>query len=137
MAKAKRLDKPRSMHVCQACGHVESKWLGRCPACQEWNSLVEEIGAIAAVSGSSGAADGGSPIAIGEVSENLGGPRRGSGIGELDRVLGGGLVGGSIVLLGGDPGVGKSTLLVQALAGLARHTSLVTPCMYTARLMPP
>jgi DNA repair protein RadA/Sms len=116
MAKLKAAKAARSVYCCQACGHVESKWLGRCPACQEWSTLVEEHGSGGAVRG---VADGGAPIAIADVGDQLGGPRLASGLGELDRVLGGGLVAGSIVLLGGDPGVGKSTLLVQALAGLA------------------
>ena len=119
MAKVKAL-KPRTVYTCQACGHVEPKWLGRCPTCQEWNSLVEEVGAAEPPRPSStGVADGAAPMSIAEVGESFGGPRRHSGIGELDRVLGGGLVAGSMVLLGGDPGVGKSTLLIQALAGLA------------------
>jgi DNA repair protein RadA/Sms len=118
MAKAKALKAPRSIYCCQACGHTESKWLGRCPACQEWNSLVEEIESIApARASSAGVADGQAPMPIAEVGETFGGVRTLSGIGELDRVLGGGLVAGSVVLLGGDPGVGKSTLLIQALAG--------------------
>ncbi|HEY1547482.1 MAG TPA: DNA repair protein RadA [Kofleriaceae bacterium] len=117
MAKVKAL--PRSRHVCQACGHVETKWLGRCPACQEWNSFVEEFAESAAPRPSSaGVAMGVGPQPIDRIGE-LGGVRRPAGIGELDRVLGGGFVAGSAVLLGGDPGIGKSTLLVQALAGLA------------------
>ena len=120
MAKVKALKAPRSVYCCQACGHTEAKWLGRCPACQEWNSLVEEIESIApARASAAGVADGQRPVSIAEVGEQVGGARQVSGIGELDRVLGGGLVAGSMVLLGGDPGVGKSTLLVQALAGLA------------------
>ncbi len=120
MAKAKALKAPRSVYCCQACGHTESKWLGRCPACQEWNSLVEELDSIApARASAAGVADGQAPMSIAEVGEHFAGPRRTSGIGELDRVLGGGLVAGSVVLLGGDPGVGKSTLLIQSLAGLA------------------
>ena len=121
MAKVKAL-KPRSVYACQACGHVEAKWLGRCPACQEWNSLIEETASAEPPRPSAaGVADGAAPMSIAEVPESggLGGPRRSAGIGELDRVLGGGLVAGSMVLLGGDPGVGKSTLLIQALAGLA------------------
>ncbi|HEY1555679.1 MAG TPA: DNA repair protein RadA [Kofleriaceae bacterium] len=114
----KALRAPRSVYCCQSCGHVEPKWLGRCPACHEWSSLVEELGQSGAPV--RGVADGAAPIAISEVGEDFAGARRGSGIVELDRVLGGGLVAGSVVLLGGDPGVGKSTLLVQALAGLAR-----------------
>ena len=125
MAKLKALKAPRAgvqrvLWVCAACGHTESKWLGRCPACQEWNTLVEELASAPPPRPSAaGVADGQAPVSIAAVGEHLGGARRASGIGELDRVLGGGLVAGSVVLLGGDPGVGKSTLLVQALAGLA------------------
>ncbi len=120
MAKVKALKAPRSVYVCQACGHTESKWLGRCPACQEWNSLVEELEhAEPPRPSAAGVADGGGPVSIANVSDSLGGPRRPSGIAELDRVLGGGLVAGSMILLGGDPGVGKSTLLIQSLAGLS------------------
>ena len=119
MAKVKAL-KARSVYACQACGHTEPKWLGRCPACQEWNSLVEELPTAEPPRPSAaGVADGAAPISIADVGDHVGGPRRTSGITELDRVLGGGLVAGSMVLLGGDPGVGKSTLLIQALAGLA------------------
>lgn len=120
MAKVKALKPARTIHRCQACGHVESKWLGRCPQCQEWNSLVEEVDAAGQPRNSaSGVADGHAPISILEVREINAADRRSTQIGELDRVLGGGLVAGSLVLLGGDPGVGKSTLLIQALAGLA------------------
>ncbi len=113
--------KLRSIHRCQACGHVESKWQGRCPACQEWNSLVEEMDAGGnARTSASGIADGHAPISIVDVREISAADRQSTQIGELDRVLGGGLVAGSLVLLGGDPGVGKSTLLIQALAGLAQ-----------------
>jgi DNA repair protein RadA/Sms len=119
MAKVKAL-KPRSVYCCQACGHTEGKWLGRCPTCQEWNSLVEEIEhATPPRPSATGVADGGAPISLADVGDTVGGVRVQSGIGELDRVLGGGLVAGSMVLLGGDPGVGKSTLLIQALAGFA------------------
>ena len=120
MAKLKAV-KPRSVYRCSACGHVESKWLGRCPACQEWSSLVEELEqADAPRPSAKGVSDGNAPIAINDVGEISAKDRRATLIGELDRVLGGGLVAGSMVLLGGDPGVGKSTLLIQALAGLAR-----------------
>jgi DNA repair protein RadA/Sms len=88
--------------------------------CQEWSSLVEEIERAAPPRPSAaGAADGRAPVAITEAAEISAGDRLTSGIGELDRVLGGGMVAGCLVLLGGDPGVGKSTLLIQALAGLA------------------
>lgn len=120
MGKVKALKPARTIHRCQACGHVESKWLGKCPACQEWNSLVEEVDAAGQPRNSaSGVADGFAPVSILEVREINAADRRSTRIGELDRVLGGGLVAGSLVLLGGDPGVGKSTLLIQALAGLA------------------
>ncbi|HVK89293.1 MAG TPA: DNA repair protein RadA [Kofleriaceae bacterium] len=121
MAKVKALKATRSIYRCGGCGHVESRWLGRCPACQEWNSLVEEVDAAGHVRPSAaGIADGQAPISIVEVGELDARSRASTGIAELDRVLGGGLVAGSLVLLGGDPGVGKSTLLIQALAGLAR-----------------
>lgn len=119
MAKVKALKAPRTSYRCDACGHVELKWLGRCPTCQEWNSLVEETEAPASRGTAVTIADGGGPVSIADVSEHLGGPRQQSHITELDRVLGGGLVAGSMILLGGDPGVGKSTLLIQALAGWA------------------
>jgi DNA repair protein RadA/Sms len=130
VAKSRAAVKPgRSIWRCQSCGHAETRWLGRCPVCQEWSSLVEEpvIGVSASPPrpSAAGVADGRSPIAITELGglDDAGaigaGARRTSGIGELDRVLGGGMVAGTLILLGGDPGVGKSTLLVQALAGLA------------------
>jgi DNA repair protein RadA/Sms len=110
----------RSSWRCQSCGHSETKWLGRCPVCQEWSSLVEEIESAAPPRPSAtGVSDGRAPVSITAVEEINAKHRRRTGIGELDRVLGGGMVAGCLVLLGGDPGVGKSTLLVQALAGLA------------------
>lgn len=121
MAKLKAT-RTRSAYRCQSCGHLETKWLGRCPTCQEWHSLVEEVEPGAAPTPSArGVSDGLAPTPITEVSAISAADRLATGIGELDRVLGGGLVAGCLVLLGGDPGVGKSTLLVQALAGLARR----------------
>jgi DNA repair protein RadA/Sms len=118
MSRIRAVKAAKSVHVCQQCGHQETKWLGRCPACQEWNSLVEQFAEVAMPRpSSSGVAIGEGPQAITNVVE-INGTRLVAGIGELDRVLGGGLVAGSAVLLGGDPGVGKSTLLIQALAGL-------------------
>jgi DNA repair protein RadA/Sms len=109
--------KPRSQYVCQGCGFTSAKWLGRCSECSEWNSLVEESVATSKPAGAlSGAAR---PTPLGEVRvDDM--PRWKTGVAELDRVLGGGLVQGSLVLLGGDPGIGKSTLLLQAFDGLAR-----------------
>ncbi len=120
MAKIK-LVKPRNQWRCQVCDHIEQKAWGRCPACNEWGSLVEEVEQLAPSRASSaGVADGQGPTSIADVEQIGAADRKGSGIAELDRVLGGGLVAGSLVLLGGDPGVGKSTLLVQALAGWTR-----------------
>ena len=116
-----KLVKPRVQWRCQACGHVEQKAWGKCPACNEWGSLVEEVEqSLSARASTTGIADGQGPTSIADVEQIGAADRKGSGIGELDRVLGGGLVAGSLVLLGGDPGVGKSTLLVQALAGWTR-----------------
>ncbi len=106
----------RASHVCQACGAAHGKWAGRCDACGAWNTLVEEARAAAP-----GGAGGGRRLALGDLAEET--PpvaRLSSGIAELDRVLGGGLVPGSAVLVGGDPGIGKSTLLLQAAARIAR-----------------
>jgi len=120
MAKLKAL-RPRAIYRCQSCGHVEPKWLGRCPACQEWSTLLEEIEREEPARPSArGVSDGNAPTPITEVGAAGALDRRATGIAELDRVLGGGLVAGCLALLGGDPGVGKSTLLIQALAGLAR-----------------
>lgn len=111
---------PKTRYRCEQCGHVELKWLGRCPACQQWSSLLEEKEELApARQSSAGVADGQGPVPIRSVPAEVGGKRLASGIGEMDRVLGGGLVAGTLALLGGDPGVGKSTLLIQALAGFA------------------
>jgi hypothetical protein len=108
--------------VCQACGAVAPKWSGRCDACDGWNTLAEEAPA-APVSGSGGAA-----LPRGRASRLVGLKGAGTvrnrietGIGELDRVAGGGFVPNSGVLIGGDPGIGKSTLLLQALASLAER----------------
>ncbi|MCP4444129.1 MAG: DNA repair protein RadA [Myxococcales bacterium] len=127
MAKAKKV---KSSYVCQSCGHSAPKWLGRCPQCDEWNSLVEEVSrpagrGIAARPTTAGAAAN-KPVSIAEALEADDLERLCCGIDELDRVLGSGLVPGSLVLLGGDPGVGKSTLLCQMLQGIAEaHGSIL------------
>ena len=119
--------KSRAAYVCNACGAAQPKWSGQCPDCGAWNCL-EEVYRPAApgprTGGRSGLAAGGHGAVDGARVESLADlkpeerPRIGTGIGELDRVLGGGLVAGSVVLLGGDPGIGKSTLLLQASESL-------------------
>jgi len=114
------VDKARkTSFVCQQCGHAAPRWLGQCPGCEAWGSLVEEAvperrarGRVAAV------APAARPLAAVAASPTM---RRSTGLGELDRVLGGGLVEGSVVLVGGDPGIGKSTLALQACGALARQ----------------
>jgi DNA repair protein RadA/Sms len=110
--------KSTSQFVCQACGSVTNKWAGKCEACGEWNSIVEEIAQETTPKG----------LGVGKgrkiTFESLAGiteeaPRIPVGISEMDRMLGGGLVAGSAILIGGDPGIGKSTLLLQTVAALA------------------
>ena len=111
--------KPKRRYICQACGSVTHRWQGQCPDCGEWNTLSEEAPATV-FSAKHDLSSGGRPIrfealdAPGEVLK-----RRSTGLAEFDRALGGGLVPGSAVLMGGDPGIGKSTLLLQAAAKIA------------------
>ena len=111
--------KPVSRFVCQSCGAVTAKWAGRCETCGEWNTVEEEI--IVARPGPAAKAPVGRSVAfVGLAGSTEPPPRAAVGIDELDRVLGGGLVPASAVLVGGDPGIGKSTLLLQVAAKLAR-----------------
>lgn len=112
MAKAK------TIFFCKECGHESSKWLGQCPGCKEWNTFVEEPVVKKSVTGSVLRGQKAEPSKLSEVkiTETA---RTMIGIGELDRVLGGGIVQGSLVLVGGDPGIGKSTLLLQMCKHLA------------------
>jgi DNA repair protein RadA/Sms len=108
----------KSAYVCNECGAQSPKWVGQCPACAAWNTLTETLVAPArGVRLVAGASSAPQPLADIEPERIA---RLQTGIGELDRVLGGGLVAGSVVLLGGDPGIGKSTLLIQALAQIGR-----------------
>lgn len=114
-----------TVFFCQECGHESSKWLGQCPACKQWNTLVEEKVQVTG-SGMGGASKTAAvkeapvPVNIGSISLQDK-ERMTTGIAELDRVLGGGIMQGSLILVGGDPGIGKSTLLLQT----CRHLSLM------------
>ncbi|UXY17020.1 DNA repair protein RadA [Chitiniphilus purpureus] len=113
------MSKQKTSYSCQACGATSPKWQGQCPGCGEWNTLVETVADTGATAGrfQSLAADGQiRQLADVETAEL---PRTATGLDELDRVLGGGLVPGGVVLIGGDPGIGKSTLLLQAMTRLA------------------
>ncbi|MEZ5708674.1 MAG: DNA repair protein RadA [Blastomonas sp.] len=113
--------KLRKSYVCQACGSVSHRWQGQCADCAEWNSLVEQA-APTAFSSKHDLQTGGQAIVLGRLNEETALPERTlTGIAEFDRALGGGLVAGSATLMGGDPGIGKSTLLLQASANLARR----------------
>ena len=124
---SKTSGRPQTRYVCQSCGESFLRWEGQCRACAAWNSLVEtQVRDVArAARASVGQSRRGTlgpgpvPTALGEVGEPEQ-PRLPVGIAELDRVLGGGLVPGSLVLVGGEPGIGKSTLVLQAAAGVAR-----------------
>jgi DNA repair protein RadA/Sms len=110
------MSKVRTVHRCKACGVTAARWSGRCPACGEWNSLQEESVAIGQPKVNT--PEGPVPVPLGEVDLSSYKPLP-TGIGELDRVLSGGLLPGSTTLLGGEPGTGKSTLLLQVLASMA------------------
>jgi len=109
-------------YACQMCGAVYGRWQGRCEACGAWNSIAEESEGAPLPGGTGGKVARGKPFALeGLMGEAKDAPRTASGIAELDRVAGGGLVKGSVILLGGDPGIGKSTLLMQASASMAKR----------------
>ncbi len=124
---------PKTVFVCQECGAQSPKWLGRCAECGAWNSLVEERAQQESAGGAagphryalSGAANAAQLYADIHLEHHA---RLTTGIGEFDRVLGGGVVPGSLVLLGGEPGIGKSTLLLQAAANMARSAGTVLYC---------
>ena len=106
MAKGKK-----TVFFCQNCGYESVKWMGQCPGCQQWNTFVEES-VTEASSGKKQQRSRKQPVSVAEIQTEKE-ERTATGFGELDRVLGGGIVGGSLVLVGGDPGIGKSTLLLQ------------------------
>ncbi len=113
------MPKSKEVFICQNCGAASPKWQGQCPGCGEWNTLMAEISSAnprkSARSADRGRADVSTTLAAEADSEQ---PRLATGSAELDRVLGGGLVPGSVTLIGGDPGIGKSTLMLQAAAAL-------------------
>src|SRR5438309_1031910 len=113
--------KPRSRYVCQACGSVSSRWQGQCSDCAEWNTLVEDAGAVVTpFSARHNLRGGGKAIELVGLDREVKLPERMStGLQEFDRAVGGGLVAASATLIGGDPGIGKSTLLLQAAARIA------------------
>ena len=115
--------KPKTQYTCSECGGTSSKWTGQCGACQAWNTMVESVVEAPGVNRMSQGAHRSlaqtAPVLSLADIEAIDVPRFGTGIEEFDRVLGGGLVAGGVVLIGGDPGIGKSTLLLQALSSLA------------------
>lgn len=118
MAKGKN-----TVFFCQNCGYESAKWMGQCPGCREWNTFVEETavtgqGKSGRAKTAAGFSESNKPAKLSEVSVEKE-DRISTGIGELDRVLGGGVVAGSLTLVGGDPGIGKSTLLLQVCRNLA------------------
>jgi DNA repair protein RadA/Sms len=119
--------KATSRFVCQSCGEAFLRWEGQCRACGEWNSLVETVVRAKASAASSArvAMSGAQPVALRDIGETAV-PRLPTSIAELDRVLGGGVVPGSLILLGGEPGIGKSTLLLQAAAGIGQPVVYAT-----------
>ncbi len=143
----------QTRYLCQTCGYESAKWMGKCPECEAWDSFVEEVvmkekpGAVSKVGGLGGSASAraivpggsGTPVPITQV-EMTAQARLSSGIDEFDRVLGGGIVPGGLILVGGDPGIGKSTLLTQVaacVAGAASHppreTSAPSPLLRKER----
>src|SRR5215813_2270182 len=129
--------KPRVKYVCQQCGGEQSKWMGKCPDCGVWNTLEETIDVPQspiqqrrqAITGSNGHAQGTHlPVVLPQIKP-LSQPRISVGYAEMDRVLGGGLVQGSLILIGGEPGIGKSTLLLQVSGSIAQH---VGPVLYVS-----
>jgi DNA repair protein RadA/Sms len=119
--------KPKTNYTCSDCGGISNKWSGQCPACQQWNTLVETLVEAPGLNRLSNPvhkslAQTAPVLSLADI-EAIDVPRFGTGIEEFDRVLGGGLVAGGVVLIGGDPGIGKSTLLLQALANISQTKS--------------
>ena len=118
------MKKQKVNYICNACGFVSVRWIGKCPECNSWNSFVEEIIEKAPAKGSQ-TAHGATPLKLQDITASTSN-RMKTGISEFDRVLGGGLMPGSIILLGGDPGIGKSTLVLQVAANLTSKVLYVS-----------
>lgn len=123
----KGMAKPHAFYICSACGAVHNKWSGKCEACGEWNTISQEAVSDAVPKGLKPDGKARKLETVAMTVEMPDAPRKTTGIGELDRVLGGGLVEGSAILIGGDPGIGKSTLLLQAVAECAKRG---VQCLY-------
>ncbi len=123
MAKGKKV----TVYFCQSCGHESSKWMGQCPGCREWNTFVEESVEKKAAGKAKDSSSAKEELRTSKISEidMQSKERMGTGFVELDRVLGGGVVPGSLVLVGGDPGIGKSTLLLQVCRSLAESRDVL------------
>ena len=119
MAKGKK-----TLYFCQNCGHEETKWLGQCPSCKEWNTFVEEKVSVTKGSTVKAAESTNEILPLSKINSDDH-ERISTDIGELDRVLGGGIVPGSLVLVGGDPGIGKSTLLLQVCRNLSKSREVL------------
>ena len=126
-------DKLKTIYVCNQCGETSPRWLGRCPSCGAWNTMTEDVVAEPAKSSSGRAAvpvrvtgqTSLKPLKLKNISTTEEKSRIVTGIAELDRVLGGGIVLGSVILIGGEPGIGKSTILLQLCGEVSRTRSVL------------
>lgn len=116
--------KTKTVYICSECGYEAPKWFGKCPGCGEWNTLQEELQTPVSAGNKAPVKGGSMPVKIGEISTDEE-ERYLTGLSELDRVLGGGLVKGSVVLMSGDPGIGKSTMLLQICEYLGRSLKIM------------
>ena len=117
--------KPRSVYVCSECGYETAKWVGKCPNCNMWNTMTEEVSvSVKSPSVSSTKLNKATAMPLSQI-DFAGETRYVTGISELDRVLGGGIVKGSVVLLSGDPGIGKSTILLQVCNALQENFKIL------------
>ena len=112
--------KPKTRYICQACGSEQSRWQGQCADCAEWNTLVQEAAVVERLFGAPRSVERRARVELVGLDSEVALPERlATGIAEFDRAIGGGIVAGSAMLVGGDPGIGKSTLLLQVAAKLA------------------